>query len=263
MRIGFIGTGNMGGAIIRALAGRDDLVMYGLNRTRSALEALARETGLVPCADVEELARRSECVILAVKPQQAPAVWPLLEPVLSRSHFLVSLVAGLTREALHRGVGGACPVVRAMPNSPVLVRRGVTALCLDDPGLTGPQKAFARDMFASLGSVHVLNEELFDAFTAVIGSGPALVFYFMEAMIEGGVELGLDRGDAAAMVKGLFSGASLMAEGSPEHVSMLKEVSTAPAGTTTAALAHFDRTAVRGHIMDALRRAFVRSVELG
>jgi pyrroline-5-carboxylate reductase len=263
MNIGFIGTGNLGGAIIRALSGQDGLTLYGLNRTRTALQELARETGLVPCADIRELAGSADCIVLAVKPQQAHAVWPELVPALTGDKCLVSLAAGLTRESLRRSTGGICPVVRAMPNSPVLIRQGVTALCFDDATLTGLQKECILAMFGSLGSVHVLREELFDAFTAVIGSGPALVFYCIEAMIEGGVELGLDRREAAVMVKGLFSGASLMAQRSPEHIGLLREMSTAPAGTTTAALAHFDRTAVRGNIMDALRRACDRSAELG
>lgn len=263
MNIGFIGTGNMGGAIIRALSGVDGLTMYGLNRTKSSLEALAEETGLVPCGSVKELTEKSDCVVLAVKPQQAHAVWPELVPALTKDKCLISIAAGLTQETLKECVEGICPVIRAMPNTPVLIQEGVTAVCFDDETVTERQKSFIHAVFRNLGDVHVLHEDQFDVFTALIGSGPAFIFYLIETMIESGVELGLHRDIASPMVKKLFSGASLMAERSDEHVSMLKEMSIAPAGTTIAALAHFDRTAIRGNIMDAVRRAYIRSIELG
>lgn len=263
MNIGFIGTGNMGGAIIRALSGVDGLTMYGLNRTRASLEALAEETGIIPCADVRELTEKADCIVLAVKPQQAHTVWPEMLPVLTEEKCLVSVAAGLTQDSLKRSVDNICPVVRAMPNSPVLIQEGVTAICFDDDSVTDRQKALIQDVFRNLGDVHILPESQFDVFTAVVGSGPAFIFYLIETMIESGVELGLHRDVVSPMVKKLFSGASLMAERSSEHVSMLKEMSIAPAGTTIAALAHFDRMAVRGNIMDAVRQAYTRSKELG
>lgn len=263
MNVGFVGTGNMGAAIIKTLQGVDDFTVFGLNQTRSKLEALAKETGLIPCDTIQELADKSDFIVLAVKPQQAQAVWPDMVPALTREKCLVSIAAGLTRKDLMRGVDGICPVVRTMPNSPALIGEGVTAVCFDDPALTDRQKQCIQAMFRYSGDVHVLSEELFDAFTAVIGSGPAFIFYLIETLIESGVELGLERESSARMVKKLFRGASLMAEQSALHISLLREMSVAPRGTTIAALAHFDRTAVRGNIMDAIRMAFNRSVEMG
>ena len=263
MNIGFIGTGHMGGAIVRALSHKGGFEMYGVNRTRAALEALARETGLTPCADVRELVEKSDCIVLAVKPQQAHEVWPEIVPALTGGKCLVSLAAGLTTASLKAAVNGVCPVVRTMPNIPVLIREGVCAVCFDDESLAEGHKAFVLDVFATLGDVHVLPEAQFDAFTAVIGSGPAFIFYLIESMIEAGFELGLEREAVSRMVKKLFSGSSIMAEQSAEHITLLKETAVAPAGTTIAALAHFDRTAVRGNIIDAVRTAYERSVELG
>jgi len=150
-----------------------------------------------------------------------------------------------------------------MPNTPVLIKEGVTAICLDDESISEQQKKSIQDIFQNSGDVHVLPEDQFDVFTALIGSGPAFIFYLIETMIESGVELGLHRDVSSRMVKKLFRGASLMAEQSQEHVSMIKEMSIAPAGTTIAALTHFDRTAIRGNIMDAIRMAYNRSIELG
>ncbi|WP_319544192.1 pyrroline-5-carboxylate reductase [uncultured Pseudodesulfovibrio sp.] len=263
MDIGFIGTGNMGGAIIRSLSDVDGLTMYGVNHTPAKLEALAEETGLIPCDTIQELTEKSDFIVLAVKPQQAPEIWPEMVPVLTRKKCLVSIAAGLTLNSLRQSIDNVCPVIRVMPNTPVLIKEGVTAICLDDEMLSHQQKTFIQELFENSGDVHVVSENQFDVFTAVIGSGPAFIFYLIETMIESGVELGLHRDVSSRMVKKLFSGASLMAERSAEHVSMLKEMSIAPAGTTIAALAHFDRTAVRGNIMDAIRMAYVRSIELG
>ena len=263
MNIGFIGTGNMGAAIIRTLSDVDGLTVYGLNQTRSKLEELAEETGLVPCNDVQELTEKSDVIVLAVKPQQADTIWPEMIPALTKEKCLVSIAAGLTLDSLKNRIQNICPVIRVMPNTPVLIREGVTAICLDDETITEQQKTFIQDIFHHSGDVHILPESQFDVFTAVIGSGPAFIFYLIETMIESGVELGLHRDVSSRMVKKLFRGASLMAEQSQEHVSMIKEMSIAPAGTTIAALTHFDRTAIRGNIMDAIRMAYTRSIELG
>lgn len=263
MNIGFIGTGNMGSAIIRALSEMDNLTIYGINQTRTKLEELANETGLIPCDNVQELSDKSDFIVLAVKPQQADKIWSELIPALTQDNCLISIAAGLTLDSLKESIQNICPVIRVMPNTPVMIKEGVTAICLDDDNISAQQKESVQSIFQSSGDVHILSEKQFDAFTAVIGSGPAFIFYLIETLIESGVELGLDREISSRMVKKLFSGASLMAERSEEHVSMLKEMSIAPAGTTIAALSHFDRTAVRGNIIDAVRMAYVRSIELG
>jgi len=262
MNIGFIGTGNMGGAIIRTLSEVDGLTVYGLNKTKTKLEELAEETGLIPCGNVQELTKKSDFIVLAVKPQQAHEIWPELVPALTKEKCLVSIAAGLTLDSLKDCTENICPVIRVMPNTPVMIKEGVTAICLDDKTISEQQKEDIQSVFQHSGDVHVLAESQFDVFTAVIGSGPAFIFYLIETMIESGVELGLHRDMSSRMVKKLFSGASLMAENMDEHVSMLKEMSIAPAGTTIAALAHFDRMAIRGNIMDAIRMAYARSIEL-
>ncbi|MBI9113307.1 pyrroline-5-carboxylate reductase [Maridesulfovibrio ferrireducens] len=263
MKIGFIGIGNMGGPIIRTLSEVADITIYGLNQTREKLEKLAQETDLIPCKNVQELTEKSDFIVLAVKPQQADGIWPEMIPALTKDKCLISIAAGLTLKSLKNSTQNICPVVRAMPNTPVLIKEGVTAICLDDEIISEQKKKLIQNVFRNLGDVHVLPENQFDVFTALIGSGPAYIFYLIETMIESGVELGLHRDVSSRMVKKLFRGSSLMAEQSKEHVSMIKEMSIAPAGTTIAALVHFDRTAIRGNIMDAIRMAYTRSIELG
>lgn len=258
--IGFIGLGNMGAAIVRGLEGVE---VHGTDLNAANVENLASECGLKPAKDAGELAARCDYLVLAVKPQHAQTVCSSLASQLKPSQCLISICAGLTSEKLKGWIGGACPVIRVMPNTPALVNEGVFAVCLDDNDLSGAQKIFVRDVFKALGQVHQLSEKDFDAFTAVIGSGPAYVFYFMEACIESAVELGLARPMATKMVEGLFLGSSKLAAESDKHVSVLREMVTSPAGTTIEALIHMDRTAMRANLIDAIRASYERSIELG
>jgi len=154
-------------------------------------------------------------------------------------------------------------VVRVMPNTPALVGAGVFAVCVEDETLSKQQKDFALQVFEPLGTIHEMAEKDFDAFTAVVGSGPAYVFYFMQACVEAALNLGLPRPQATEMVKGLFSGSAKLVEGSDKSIDELREMVTSPAGTTIRALIHMDRRAVRASIIDAIEHSFKRSKELG
>ncbi len=259
-KVGFIGLGNMGSAIVRGLEGVE---VHGTDLNDSFVQALEKDCGLIRAASAEELARNCEYVVLAVKPQHAQKVCQSFASVMTGDKCLISIAAGLTSSRLKDWVGGKCPVVRVMPNTPALVGGGVFAVSLDDEGLSVDQKDFVGGLFKALGQVHILAEKDFDAFTAVIGSGPAYVFYFMEACVEAAVALGLPRLKATEMVKGLFSGSAKLAEESDQHLSVLREMVTSPGGTTIAALNHMDRTAVRGNLVDSIRESFLRSIELG
>lgn len=260
-KIGFIGLGNMGTAIIKGLAG-SGLEIHGVDVNTGRMEELAADCGLVPQSSVEELTKAVDYVVLAVKPQHAK---PVVESVadLLKGRCLISICAGLTADTLTDWCEGNCPVVRVMPNTPALVGEGVFAVCLDDPALSEEQKTFCAEVFLPVGKVHVLPEKLFDAFTGVIGSGPAYVFYFMEACIEAGVTLGLTRAQATDMVEGLFSGSAKLVSESDLHIAELREMVCSPAGTTIRAVNHFDRTGMKGHIVDAIRESYLRSIELG
>ncbi len=258
--IGFIGLGNMGGAMVRGLEGVET---HGFDLNRDFLESLQKESGMVPADSIADLAKSCDYLVLAVKPQHAQVVCLELASTLQESQCLLSICAGLTSQKLKDWTDCKCPVVRVMPNTPALVGEGVFAICLDDEQLSFEQKSFVGEMFKALGQVHVLPEKDFDAFTAVIGSGPAYICYFIEALIESAVELGLARPQATKMVYGLFSGSTKMAVESDKHVSELREMVTSPGGTTIEALIHLDRKSVRASIIDAVKKSYERSVELG
>jgi len=261
--IGCIGCGNMGAAIMQGASALGDVDLVAFDIDKAKVEALAQNPRIKPVTSTRELAQVADYILLAVKPQHCDALLQALAPHLRPSHTLISIAAGIRIARLKTFSDHACPVVRVMPNTPALVQHGVYALCFEDPELGAERMVFLRNLFASLGQTHELAEKDFDAYTAVIGSGPAYVFYVMEALIEAAVALGLPRPSATEMVKGLFSGSARLAQETPLHLSLLREMVTSPAGTTIAATTLLDERAVRGAIISAVRAACVRSRELG
>lgn len=262
-KIGFIGVGNMGSAIIKGLGSRDNIELHGFDLHGATLAKLGKECGLVAQESAVDLAKVCDYIVISVKPQHAEPVVREITPVMDGSKCLISICAGLTQAQFKDWTKSHCPIVRVMPNTPALVGEGVSAICLDDKDLTDDMKETVPSIFEGIGQAHVLPEKLFDAFTGVIGSGPAYVFYFMEAMIESGVALGLTRDQVTHMVKGLFLGSSMLASESDASVTQLREMVTSPGGTTIRALMHFDRKAMKGNIIDGVFESYLRSIELG
>ncbi|MFZ5425847.1 MAG: pyrroline-5-carboxylate reductase [Thermodesulfobacteriota bacterium] len=261
--VSFIGTGNMGAALIKGLSGIESIKLLGYDLDREKLNALCAECTLDAVDELQDAAARADYVVMCVKPQQMKTALAEISPALAPGKCLVSIAAGVTCAQLRDWTGGVCPVARVMPNTPALVGGGVAAVCLDDPGLTPEQKDMVKAIFQTVGTVHVMEEKGFDAFTAVAGSGPAYVFYFMEAVIEAAVHAGIPRPQASGIVSDLFQGSLKLARESATHPSILREMVTSPAGTTIEALTHMDRKAVRASIIDAVLAAKRRSEELG
>ncbi|MBU1002919.1 MAG: pyrroline-5-carboxylate reductase [Proteobacteria bacterium] len=260
--VGFIGTGNMGAAIIKGLSIRDDVKLLGFDLNKDSLAALA-EFGLEATSSTLELTRRSDFVLLAIKPHQVAAVLSEIEEELGKDKCVLSIAAGLRTENLREWCGDQCAIIRIMPNTPAMVGAGVFALCLEDQRLDAERAALVKELFKGLGQVHVLPEKQFDAFTALAGSGPAYVFYFMEALIEAGVTMGLTRVQATQMTEALFAGSAKLAQESEHHLSVLREMVCSPGGTTIAALNVFDEHAVRSAILQGTLKSAQRSKELG
>jgi len=263
LTVSFIGTGNMGAALLKGLSGLASTRLVGFDLDREKLTVLSAGCGLQAAGTVSEAVSLGDFVVLCVKPQMMKAVLSEVRPALAPGKCLISIAAGVTMARLAEWSGHVCPVVRVMPNTPALVGGGVSAVCLEDPGLTGEQRDMVSRIFSTVGSVHVLEEKAFDAFTAVAGSGPAYVFYFMEALVEAAVASGLPRPLAADIVGDLFRGSVRLARESNTHLSLLREMVTSPAGTTSAALNLLDRQAVRAAIIDAVLAAKKRGEELG
>lgn len=259
-----IGCGQMGSAIMAGLADRGNLPLTAMDPNAARINDLVR---FIPDLNVvysaAEAAESSGVLLLAIKPQLLPGILKELEGHITSDHLIVSIAAGISLAAIKNATGNIAPVVRAMPNIGILAKRGMAALCLDDPALPHDQKSIIFDLFRPVAETYVLPESMFDAYTAVAASGPAYVFYLMEAMVQATVSLGFPRDTAGRMAAQVVLGAGHLADQTGTSAWALREMVESPAGTTIAATMHLDRQAVGASIADAIRIAAKRAKELG
>jgi pyrroline-5-carboxylate reductase len=261
--VAVLGAGKIGEALLAGLlaAGRtpDELVFTERHPERAA--ELTARLG-VAGVEVAEAAAQAEVIVVAVKPQDIAPVLAELAPVLRPGTLVVTLCAGLPIALFEGALPEGTPVVRVMPNTPMLVGEAMSAM---SPGThaTGEQLAVVEKMLASVGRVVQLPEAQQDAVTALSGSGPAYFFFLVEAMIDAGILLGLPRAVVAELIVQSAYGAASMLRESADHPVLLREAVTSPAGTTIAAIRELERHGVRAAFLDAIEAARDRSVELG
>lgn len=268
MKITFIGGGNMAVALIGGLKKRG-FSAAGMQVVEPVAEARERLTGsfgvrCVPAIDAAAL--HCEVLVLAVKPQQMrDALSPLRDQLAGKlqGQLVISIAAGLRLEAIGRWLGGHRRLVRTMPNTPALIGAGVTGLYAD-PSVDREGRDTAEKILAAVGrTVWIDDEAQMDAVTAVSGSGPAYVFYFIEALEQAARNLGFAAPSARTLAIETFLGAARLAESSPDPVGVLRARVTSKGGTTEAALASFDQDRLREAIERGVRAAAERGRELG
>lgn len=262
-RIGFIGAGNMGDALIRGLLASklvtaQDLLAY--DAAQSRLEHLQAAHGVAAARGNRELAQACDIVVLCVKPQVVEAVLDELEGM-PRDRLLISICAGITLEQLETRLPMQ-PVIRVMPNTPALVLEGASALA-KGMHATVEHLAVARAIFDAVGRTVVVEERLMDAVTGLSGSGPAYVFTIIEALADAGVNLGLARPQAQELAAQTCLGAARMLLSGGASPGELKAMVTSPGGTTIRGLQVLERAGLRGILMDAVEAAAKRSRKLG
>lgn len=262
IKLGFIGVGSMGGAIIRALlagghVARENLVYYDPDPARQAqMDELEVEAAL----DNPEV-MHAPVVVLGVKPQALPAILASIKEFARPWHLIISIAAGVPLAVLE----GAFPdsrVIRVMPNTPTLVGAGMAALA-PGRGVTPEDLALALDLFRAVGQAVVVEERLMDAVTGLSGSGPAFVAVFIEALADGGVNMGLPRPLALTMATQTVLGTARLCHEEQLHPAVIKDLVTSPGGTTIAGLHALESGGFRGAVMDAVSAAAARSKELG
>ena len=200
--------------------------------------------------------------MVAVKPQDIAPILAELKGALRPGTLVISLCAGLPTALFEGGLPDGTPVVRVMPNTPMLVGEAMSAVS-GGAHATAEHLQVAQDMLAAVGRVVSVPESQQDAVTALSGSGPAYFFYLVEAMIDAGILLGLPRAVAADLIVQSAYGAAVMLRESDDHPVLLREAVTSPAGTTIAAIRQLERHGVRAALIDAIEAARDRSVELG
>ncbi|MGM8870300.1 pyrroline-5-carboxylate reductase [Psychrobacter sp. 2Y5] len=264
-RISFIGGGNMAQALISGLVGcgvKPEMITVADPSTdiRQQLDAKGLNT-VDPTADATTAVKDADLVVLAVKPQVMKAVVSGFTDVLDKQ-LIVSVAAGLSTELLADMLGGYQNIVRAMPNTPAMIQMGATGLYATD-SINAEQKQLATAAMEASGLVMwVEDEEHLHAVTAVSGSAPAYMFYFLESMIDQGVALGLDKEQASALAMQTMLGAAKMAMGSDDTPAELRRKVTSPNGTTQAAIESMQANEVGRQIGEAMQACYDRSQAL-
>jgi len=264
MRIAFIGGGNMASALIGGLAGAvgENGHLHVVDVDAGARERLRRQYGVTSAERIDASIDHHDVLVLAVKPQQMREVAKQLLPHL-HGQLVLSIAAGIRAVDLSRWLGGHAAIVRCMPNTPALIGKGMTGMAAL-AGVTQAQRDAAQAIMQAVGATMWLdNEDLIDGVTAISGSGPAYVFYFIEAMQQAALEMGLSAAQGAELASATFIGAAELAAQSQEPVALLRERVTSKGGTTHAALASMERDQVAQAIVRALRAAAERGRELG
>ena len=259
MKYGFIGCGNMGGALARALTKTTQDVV--ISDPSPFARELASEMG---CAyGSNELAANCERVFLAVKPNILGNVLSGIRPILkSRKPLLVSMAAGVSIEQIESFAGTELPVIRIMPNTPAAVGKGMITYAANDLVDEATLADFLLDMRPA-GCFDRLDEKLMEAATAVAGCGPAYVYMMIEAMADGAVACGLPRAKAQYYAAMTLAGAAEMVLSSGEHPGVLKDAVCSPGGSTIAGVRTLEEHGFRGAVMDCICDAYLKTQELG
>lgn len=264
MRVTFLGGGNMGAAIIGGLVARGfpAASITVIEPGTAAREGLASRFGVAVREAGGATLPAADALVLAVKPQQMREAVQQLLP-LAPSTVVVTIAAGIRIADLSRWLGGHAAIVRAMPNTPALVHAGITGL-FASPAVSTEGRGRADELLGAVGeTVWLPREEDLDAVTAVSGSGPAYVFYFIEGLERAGIDLGLAPEAARSLALGTFLGAAKLAKERGEDPALLRARVSSPGGTTERAIGEMEGAALKARFVEAVKAACARSRELG
>jgi len=263
-RIAFIGCGNMGSALISGIlssgfVNRDSLIATDIRPER--LDYIRAKEEISTTRNNREAVQKSDVIVLAVKPQVVDEVLSEIKAVVTEDKVIISIAAGITTAYIEEGIGKKVPVVRVMPNTPVLVKMGASAI---SPGKYAgeEEEAIAEQMMSKVGIVTKVPENMLDVITALSGSGPAYIFYIIESLVGAGIEMGLSEDDARTLVNHTVLGAARMVMETGESPQVLRARVTSPGGTTEAALKHLDTKGFQKILIDAVKKAAKRAKEL-
>ena len=260
MRYGFIGCGNMGGAVARALSKSTKDIMLSDRSGKGA--ALAAELGIA-YGTPAEVAESCDRIFLAVKPFLMEGVLkPLQEVFERRKPLLITMAAGLEIKKIQEFAGTPLPIIRIMPNTSVSVGKGMILYCCNELVDEATLQDFVKDMQYA-GRLDAIEEKLIDAASALSGCGPAYMYMFIEALADGAVACGVPRAKAIEYAAATMAGAAEMVLATGQHPGALKDAVCSPAGSTIAGVKALEQHGFRGAAMDCIAAAYQRTLELG
>lgn len=261
--IAVLGAGKIGESLLSGLlhAGREPGDLLFTERSAQRAAELTERYG-IKHVDIAGALAHADVVVVAVKPQDIEQLLDEMVPAVTPEQLVVSMCAGLPTKLFERRLAENTPVVRVMPNTPMLVGEAMSAISAGSHA-TSTHLELVEELLGSVGKVVRLAESKQDAVTALSGSGPAYFFYLVEAMIDAGILLGVPREMAAELIVQSAVGAAAMLRDGDGHPVMLREAVTSPAGTTISGIRELERHGVRAALSDAIEAARDRSVELG
>ena len=251
MTIGFIGTGNMGGALMHAFATLPEHQMIAYNRGQDKLLAVCQATGAKACDSATETARNCDILVLAVKPAGMAALLEELAGCLRPEQLIVTIAAGLPISFYLERLGAQTKLTRTLPNIPAQVQAGMTPMCFSET-MTPEEQELVQSVFAAAGLTEVIPESLMDPVATLTGCSPAFVFMFLEAMADASVQAGIPRPQAYRMAAQAVMGSAKLMLDTGTHPGALKDAVCSPGGTTIRGVSKLEETGFRGSVIQAM-----------
>lgn len=260
-KIGFIGCGNMGKAMLGAMVKSDEVRLDDLivsTKSNASAERIGSEFKVKTTTNNKEVAKNSEVLFLAIKPYFFKEVIEEIKDVVTEDKIIISIAAGVTIAQIEEWFGKNVKVVRTMPNTPALVGEGMSAVC-PNKNITEGELQYVGKLYDLFGKYEVLEEDDFHAFIALCGSSPAYVFMFIEAMGDAGVKLGLPRSKAYKLAEQAILGSAKLALETGKHPGVLKDEVCSPRGTTIEAVIDLENNGFRNTVISAVEKCADKS----
>lgn len=263
-KIGFIGCGNMGKAILGGLVASklvpaENITVY--NRSAKSVEAISQEFGSRGANSADEVAKEADVLIVGVKPNMMANILGEISDALKPNAIIVSIAAGVTLETLEFALKDGQKVVRVMPNTPALVNAGMSSIT-PNKQVSEDESALIVEIFSSFGRAEIVPEYLIHSVVGVSGSAPAYVFMFIEAMADAAVLGGMPRAQAYQFAAQAVMGSAKMVLETGKHPGELKDMVCSPGGTTIEAVKVLEQKGLRAAVMDAMQRCMAKSEEM-
>lgn len=265
--LGFIGCGTMGSAILEGIVSKkliepEKVIIFDLDPGKTKLLTHRLKVNTAP--DLESLVQKAETVFFCLKPQDMKDMLHIIKNFISPKHLLITIAAGINIDFIEKHLDNiaSLKVIRIMPNTPCLVGEGMSVIC-KNKNVSGEEEKKIIALMESLGKVVALEEKMFSAVTGLSGSGPAYIFLIIEALADGGVEMGLSRDTALMLSAQTVLGSAKMYIQTGEHPAILKNKVTSPGGTTSSGLLALEKGAVRAALIDAVIKSAQKADLLG
>lgn len=263
-RLCILGTGNMGDALLSGIlsAGlykKGDIVVSDISEDR--LAGARSKFGIETTKDNIDACTSSGFIIIAVKPGAVKSLLEEISGAIDKSNVIVSIAAGVSIIRIREWLDKDVPIIRVMPNTPVVVKEGITAIS-PGPGVKDADLSVIKKVFGAVGKTIVINEEHLNAVTGLSGSGPAYIFTIIEALSDGGVKAGLPRSTATLLAAQTVLGAAKMVLETGEHTGSLRDKVTSPGGTTIEGLYMLESAGIRAALISAVEHATKRAIEI-